>query len=132
MWINCRLPPYTIAAILLFAQTAASAQSLEVKRYNPSEWAKGRFTEIVTVTGPGKTIYLAGVGAEDEKAPAGQSAPILYLGNPYEQCRYAYDKIKRSLASQGATLADVVRAGRLRNRRPLSGRCRQVPEGSLR
>ena len=109
MWINCRLPPYTIAAILLFAKTAASAQSLEVKRYNPSEWAKGRFTEIVTVTGPGKTIYLAGVGAEDEKAPAGQSAPILYLGNPYEQCRYAYDKIKRSLASQGATLADVIK-----------------------
>jgi enamine deaminase RidA (YjgF/YER057c/UK114 family) len=108
MSINCRLPQ-AIAAILLFAQTAASAQSLEVKRYNPSEWAKGRFTEIVTVTGPGKTIYLAGVGAEDEKAPAGQSAPVLHLGNPYEQCRYAYDKIKRSLASQGATLADVVK-----------------------
>jgi enamine deaminase RidA (YjgF/YER057c/UK114 family) len=26
-----------------------------------------------------------------------------------EQCRYAYDKIKRSLAWQGATLADVVK-----------------------
>ena len=108
MSINYRLPK-TIAAILLCAQTAVSAQSLEVKRYNPSEWAKGRFTEIVTVTGPGKTIYLAGVGAQDEKAPAGQSAPVLYLGSPYEQCRYAYDKIKRSLASQDATLADVVK-----------------------
>ena len=108
MSINCKLPQI-IAATLLCAQTAASAQTLDVKRYNPSEWAKGRFTEIVTVTGPGKTIYLAGVGAEDEKAPAGQSAPILYLGNPYEQCRYAYDKIKRSLASEGATLADVVK-----------------------
>ena len=100
----------TCAALAMFAgQTAASAQSLEVKRYNPSEWTKGRFTEIVTVTGPGKTIYLAGVGAEDEKAPAGQSAPVLHLGDPYEQCRYAYDKIKRSLASQDATLADVVK-----------------------
>ena len=39
----------------------------------------------------------------------GQSAPILHPGNPYEQCRYAYDKIKRSLAFQGATLADVVK-----------------------
>jgi hypothetical protein len=78
----------TCTAIAMFAgQTAASAQSLEVKRYNPSEWTKGRFTEIVTVTGPGKTIYLAGVGAEDEKAPAGQSAPVLHLGDPYEQCR---------------------------------------------
>ena len=46
---------------------------------------------------------------EDEKAPAGQSAPVLHLGDPYEQCRYAYDKIKRSLASQDATLADVVK-----------------------
>jgi enamine deaminase RidA (YjgF/YER057c/UK114 family) len=98
-----------LAIGMLGSQTAAFAQSLEVKRYNPSEWTKGRFTEIVTVTGPGKTIYLAGVGAEDETAPAGQSAPVLHLGNPYEQCRYAYDKIKRSLASQGATLADVVK-----------------------
>jgi len=81
---------------------AASAQSLEVKRFNPSEWTKGRFTEVVTV-------YLAGVGAEDEKAPAGASAPILHLGNPYEQCRYAYDKIKRLLATHGAALADVVK-----------------------
>jgi 2-iminobutanoate/2-iminopropanoate deaminase len=98
-----------VALATLAAQTAAFAQSLEVKRYNPSEWTKGRFTEIVTTTGPGKTIYLAGVGAEDEKAAAGTSAPILHPGDPYEQCRYAYDKIKRSLASQGATLADIVK-----------------------
>jgi 2-iminobutanoate/2-iminopropanoate deaminase len=98
-----------LAVGLLAGQAAASAQSLEVKRYNPSEWTKGRFTEIVTVMGQGKTIYLAGVGAEDETAPAGQSAPIRHLGDPYQQCRYAYDKIKRSLASQGATLADVVK-----------------------
>jgi len=94
---------------MLVVQSVALAQELQVKRYNPLEWTKGRFTEIVTVMGPGKTIYLAGVGAEDEKAPAGQSAPILHLGNAYEQCRYAYDKIKRALASQGATLADAVK-----------------------
>lgn len=94
---------------LVATSTLANAQALEVKRYNPSEWTKGRFTEVVTVNGPGKTIYLAGVGAEDEKAPAGASAPILHPGNPYEQCRYAYDKIKRMLAQHGATLADVVK-----------------------
>jgi len=70
---------------------------------------KGRFSEVVTVTGTGKTIYLAGVGAEDENAPAGASAPIRHLGNPYEQCRYAYDKIKRLLATHGASLADAVK-----------------------
>jgi len=89
--------------------TSATAQNLEVKRYNPSEWTKGRFTEIITVNGPGKTIYLAGIGAEDETAPAGASAPIRHLGDPYEQCRYAYDKIKRALAAHGGTLADVVK-----------------------
>ena len=93
----------------LLLQSVAMAQNLEIKRYNPAEWTKGRFSEIVTVNGPGRTIYLAGIGAEDEKAPAGASAPIRHLGDPYEQCRYAYDKIKRALAAHGATLADAVK-----------------------
>ena len=73
-------------------QTAVLAQGLEVRRHNPSEWTKRRFSEVVTVNGPGKTIYLAGIGAEDENGPAGASAPILHPGNPYEQCRYAYER----------------------------------------
>src|SRR6476660_761351 len=89
--------------------SSARAQGLEVRRYNPSEWTKGRFSEVVTVNGPGKTIYLAGIGAEDEHGAAGASAPILHPGNPYEQCRYAYDKIKRLLAAYGASLADAVK-----------------------
>ena len=97
-----------VAATLAFS-ASAMAQDLEVKRYNPSEWPKGFFTEIITVNGPGKTIYLAGVGAEDESAPAGAFAPIRHLGDPYEQCRYAYDKIKRALAAHGGSLADVVK-----------------------
>jgi len=68
-----------IVIAIIAAQAAALAQGLDV----------GRFSEVVTVTGAGKTIYLAGVGAEDENAPAGASAPIRHLGNPYEQCRYA-------------------------------------------
>ena len=96
-----------LATVAVFA--SALAEDLEVKRCNPSEWTKGVFTEIITVNGPGKTIYLAGVGAEDESAPAGAFAPIRHLGDPYEQCRYAYDKIKRALAAHGGTLADVVK-----------------------
>jgi enamine deaminase RidA (YjgF/YER057c/UK114 family) len=88
---------------------AAFAQNLEVKRYNPSEWTKGRFTEVVTVNGPGKTIYLAGIGAEDETSPAGASAAIRHIGDPYLQCKYAYDKIRRLLAAQGGALADIVK-----------------------
>jgi hypothetical protein len=62
-------------------QTAVLAQGLEVRRHNPSEWTKGRFSEVVTVNGPGKTIYLAGIGAEDENGPAAQAPPILHPGN---------------------------------------------------
>jgi enamine deaminase RidA (YjgF/YER057c/UK114 family) len=101
-------PAALIGLAMLIAQRAL-AQTPEVKRYNPSEWTKGRFSEVVTVTGPGKIIYLAGVGAEDEKGPPGQSAPVLHLGKPYEQCVYAYDKIKRLLATHGAALADIVK-----------------------
>jgi enamine deaminase RidA (YjgF/YER057c/UK114 family) len=97
-----------VVAVFAFVNTV-SAQTLEVKRYNPSEWTKGVFTEIITVNGPGKTIYLAGVGAEDETAPAGAFAPIRHLGDPYQQCKYSYDKIKRALAAHGGTLADVVK-----------------------
>src|SRR4051812_22172828 len=103
-----RLMAFSIATSFTLS-ASAMAQSLEVKRYNPSEWTKGAFTEIITVNGPGKTIYIAGVGAEDETAPAGAFAPIRHLGDPYEQCRYAYDKIKRALAAHGGTLADVVK-----------------------
>ena len=90
----------------VIAQSAVLAQGLEVKRYNPSEWTKGRFSEVVTVNGPGKTIYLAGVGAEDENGGAGA---ILHKGDFAGQCKYAYDKIKRLLDKHGATLSDVVK-----------------------
>ena len=53
--------------------------------------------------------HLSRRGRQEENAPAGASAPIRHLGNPYEQCRYAYDKIKRLLATHGASLADAVK-----------------------
>ena len=92
--------------IATFAAATALAQSLAVKRYNPSEWTKGRFSEVVTVNGPGKTIYLAGVGAEDENGARGT---IRHPGNFIEQCKYAYDKIKRLLDKHGAKLGDVAK-----------------------
>src|SRR5438477_10713874 len=75
----------TIAA----SRTGASAQTFEKHNYNYSEWARGRFSEAVTVIGPGKMIFLAGVGSEDENGKAGD---ILYKGDFVGQCKYAYDK----------------------------------------
>jgi enamine deaminase RidA (YjgF/YER057c/UK114 family) len=96
----------SLAIALAVTATAASAQTLEKKNFNYSEWTKGRFSEAVTVTGPGKMIFLAGVGAEDEN---GKGGDILHKGDFVGQCHYAYDKIKRLLEKHGATLADVAK-----------------------
>ena len=75
---------------------------IAIEKFNHSEWTKGIFSEAVTVTGIGnaKFIYLAGVGAEDENGARGN---IRHPGNFIEQCKYAYDKIKRVLAHHGAS-----------------------------
>ncbi|HEU5017094.1 MAG TPA: RidA family protein, partial [Pseudolabrys sp.] len=56
------------------------------------------------MTGPGKLIFLAGVGAEDE-----HDGTIRHEGDFLGQCRYAFDKIERLLARHGATLSDIVK-----------------------
>ena len=97
----------TLALALTLAPAAASAQAFEKKNYTYSEWTKGLFSEAVTVTLPGaKMIFLAGVGSEDEGATRGV---IRHLGDFTGQCRYAYDKIKRALEKNGASLADTVK-----------------------
>ena len=86
--------------------TVSKAQAFEKKNYNYSEWTKGLFSEAVTVVNPGKFIFLAGVGAEDEN---GQRGAVRSPGDFMGQCHYAYDKIKRVLAKNGATMKDVVK-----------------------
>jgi 2-iminobutanoate/2-iminopropanoate deaminase len=128
------LKPVVFATIALMATVAgastASAQSLEKKNYNYSEWTKGRFSEAVTVTGPGKMIFLAGVGAEDENGAPGA---IRHKGDFDGQCKYSYDKIKRLLDKHGATLGDVVKMVTyltdVRNQ-PDYGKCRVEAFGS--
>jgi enamine deaminase RidA (YjgF/YER057c/UK114 family) len=94
-----------------FAQNSAppapsSAPSgFEQKKHSHNPWAKGRFSEAVTVTGPSKLIFLAGIGPEDEK-----TGEIRYKDNFLEQCRYAYRKVKDILKDHGATMDDIVRA----------------------
>jgi enamine deaminase RidA (YjgF/YER057c/UK114 family) len=78
----------------------------EKKNHNYSEWTKGRFSEVVAVSGPGAFIFLAGVGGEDENGPVGT---ILYPGDFSGQCRYAFDKIRRLLARHSAGMGDIVK-----------------------
>jgi enamine deaminase RidA (YjgF/YER057c/UK114 family) len=100
-----------LAVAALLSAAAACAQSapmFEKKNYNYSEWAKGRFSEAVTVSfsGPAKLIFLAGVGAEDESGKPGE---IRHKDDFTAQCKYAYDKIRRALEKNGASLNDIVK-----------------------
>ena len=100
-----RLAAGSILALTLGAGPSLG-QSFEKKNYTYSEWTKGRFSEVVTVTGPGKMIFLAGVGAENEN---GKGGDILHKGDFTAQCKYAFDKIKRALEKNGAGLSDIVK-----------------------
>lgn len=88
------------------AQAQDKPAPFDKKSYNYSEWTKGIFSEAVTVTSPGRLIFLAGVGSEDEN---GKGGAILHLGDFAGQCQYAYDKIKRLLAKQGAGMGDIAK-----------------------
>jgi enamine deaminase RidA (YjgF/YER057c/UK114 family) len=90
--------------LLVAACFPVFGQAFEKKNFHHNEWTKGRFAEAVTVTGPGKLIFLAGVGAEAEK-----DGSILHVGDFGAQCRYAYGKIRKLLDAHGATMADVVK-----------------------
>ena len=86
------------------AQAPATGGTLEKKHYNYGNWTKGRFSEVVTVTGPGKMIFLAGTGPEEE-----MNGAILHKDNFFEQCRHAYGKVKKMLAAHGATMDDIIK-----------------------
>lgn len=74
------------------------------KHFYHSEWTKGRFSDAVTLIGPGKLIFLAGIGSEDEI-----TGEIRHPGDFIAQTRYAYGKLTKVLAQHGATLSDVVK-----------------------
>jgi 2-iminobutanoate/2-iminopropanoate deaminase len=122
------------AAVIAACSTgsAQTAPAFEKKNENYSEWAKGRFSEAVTVSfaGPAKMIFLAGVGAEDEN---GKPGDIRHKDDFAAQCRYAYDKIRRALEKNGAGFRDVVKVVTyvtdVRNQAEY-GRCRAEAFGS--
>ena len=101
------LKPVVLAVLLpavIALAAPADAQEFEKKSYHHNEWTKGRFSEAVTVSGPARWVFLAGVGAEAEK-----DGSILHLGDFAAQCNYAYEKIRKLLTAHGATMADVVK-----------------------
>src|SRR4051794_28022397 len=100
------LKPFFVAsAVLAVTVGSALAQGLEKKHFTYSEFTKNSFSEVVTVTGPGKLIFLSGIGPEDPK-----DGNPRHLGDLYGQCKYSWDKIKELLTKHGATLTDIVKS----------------------
>ena len=91
------------STLIAQAPPSATAGGFEKKNFF-GVWSKNAFADAVTVTGPGKTIFLAGMGSEDEN-----DGKILHQGDFLEQCRYAYAKIKKVLATHGAGMKDIVK-----------------------
>jgi enamine deaminase RidA (YjgF/YER057c/UK114 family) len=86
------------------AARSGQSERFARKHFNYGRWTKGRFSEAVTVTGPAKMIFLAGIGSEHE-----QTGKIMHPGDFDAQCRYAFRKLKKVLVRNGARLSDVVK-----------------------
>lgn len=93
-----------IAVLMNAAVQAQGGAAFEKKNFSYNEWSKGRFSEVVTVSNPGKFIFVAGIGPEQEG-----DGKIVFAGDFIAQCRFAFQKIKKYLGMHGATLADVVK-----------------------
>ncbi len=93
------------ATLTALAATPTLAQQFEKKNYNYSKFATGAFSEAVVVTGPAKTIYLAGIGSEDP-----DDGSIHHKDDFLAQCLMSWSKVKKALEANGATLSDIVKA----------------------
>src|SRR5262245_13394959 len=86
------------------AKAGSGKQAFERHHFNYGRWTKSRFSEAVTVTGPAKMIFLAGIGSEHE-----QTGKIMECGDFAGEWRYAYRKLKNVLERNEARQAEVVK-----------------------
>lgn len=68
------------------------------------QWSKDLFADAAVVDGPGRLIFVAGMGSEDPV-----DGHIHHPGDCAAQTRMAYNKIRTILAEQGGDLSHVVR-----------------------
>ncbi len=89
-----------IPAIPLLAQ----ARAPQVKRSNPPALSKPTgYTHVVEVTGPSKTIYIAGQIAFDK------DGAIVGAGDMKAQAEQVFKNLQAALAAAGAKFSDVVK-----------------------
>jgi 2-iminobutanoate/2-iminopropanoate deaminase len=93
-----------IASIVLTSVLAAQGGTSHVKRTNPPTLSKPTgYTHVVEVTGPGKTIYIAGQVALDK------DGNVVGAGDMKAQAEQVFKNLEAALAAGGAKFADVVK-----------------------
>jgi enamine deaminase RidA (YjgF/YER057c/UK114 family) len=91
------------SVFLLGLANAASAQTAEITRSNPPGLRQSpTYSQVVTVTGPHKEIFLGG--------KAGFRPDGTLSNDIGEQARQALENIRIALASVGATFENIVEA----------------------
>ena len=94
----------SVLFVLTPAFAFAQARGPQVKRTNPPTLSKPTgYTHIVEVTGPAKTVYIAGQVARDS------DGNIVGAGDMKAQAEQVFKNLEAALAAAGATFADVVK-----------------------
>ncbi len=62
------------------------------------------FSQALSVSNPGRWLFLSGAGAEEE-----MEGQVQHLGDFDAQCRYAWNTIQRLLEREGGSVSDIVR-----------------------
>jgi enamine deaminase RidA (YjgF/YER057c/UK114 family) len=94
-----------LSVALFFLPTLAFAQSPpHIKRTNPPTLSRPTgYTHVVEVSGPVKTIYIAGQVAVDK------DGTLVGANDMRAQCEQVFKNLEAALAAAGAKLTDVVK-----------------------
>jgi len=91
---------FVLLPVLAFAQGRGS----QVKRTNPPELSTPTgYTHVVEVTGPAKTVYIAGQIAFDK------DGKVVGAGDMKAQAEQVFKNLQAALTAAGAKFSDVVK-----------------------
>jgi reactive intermediate/imine deaminase len=94
----------TVFIVLLPVLASAQGGAPHVKRTNPPTLSKPTgYTHIVEVTGPVKTVYIAGQIAFDK------DGKVVGAGDMKAQAEQVFKNLEAALAAAGAKFSDVVK-----------------------
>lgn len=97
----------TAAACLLAASFPVQAETEARQSFSTGVAGTSGYADLVEVSPGSKTLFLWGVGAEEETSTTPWRPDVRHRGDFAAQCSYAVDKLGRMLATRDATFDDV-------------------------